>query len=105
MQRGARAQPFVARRNPDPERLPELPCTSDPEWLAWINVGPRNREQPRRLEMGLRLSAATTGLAGLPLRLGSIVAPLTDLQQVSLTDLAIATLETKACRQLSGIPI
>ena len=36
---------------------------------------------------------------------GSIVAPLTDLQQVSLTDLAIATLETKACRQLSGIPI
>ena len=36
---------------------------------------------------------------------GSIVAPLTDLHQVSLTDLAIATLETKACRQLSGIPI
>ena len=36
---------------------------------------------------------------------GSIVALLNDLHQVSLTDLGIAMIDTKSCRQLAGIPI
>ena len=36
---------------------------------------------------------------------GAVVVVLNDLRQVSFTDLGIAMLQTKACRQLAGIPI
>jgi hypothetical protein len=57
-----------------------------------------------KLENG-NTAAAQALVDDLGAQTGPIVAVLNDLHQVSFTDLGIAMLQTKACRQVAGVPI
>jgi hypothetical protein len=89
--------PATQRSSPAEHRFKRLMSNLQTQ-MTNINIA------ANKLENG-NSAAAQALVDDLGAQTGPIVAVLNDLRQVSFTDLGIAMLQTKACRQAAGIPI